>query len=73
MKECCRCALIGDGELSMEMDGQRQTHKLPVDNLEPILLVLAAVDRVIDSKSLLYSEKSCIISTVEEFLTIFSY
>ena len=34
MRECCWCALIGDGELSMEMDGQRQTLKLPADNLE---------------------------------------
>ena len=54
MTECCRCALIRDGELSMEMDGLRQTPKLPVDNLELIILVLAALDRVIDSKGLLY-------------------
>ena len=67
MTECCRCALIGDGELSMEMDGQGQAPKSPADNLEPIILVLAAVDRVIDSKSLLYPEKSCLIPTVEEF------
>ena len=52
MTECYRCALIRDGELSMEMDGLRQTPKSPADNLEPIILVLAAVDRVIDSKSL---------------------
>ena len=71
MRECCRCALIRDGEQSMEMDGLRQTPKSPADNLEPIILVLAAVDRVIDSKSLLYSEKACIIHTVEEFLTFF--
>ena len=43
MREYCRCALIRDGELSMEMDGQRQTPKLPADNLEPIILVLAVV------------------------------
>ena len=58
MRECCRCALIRDGELSMEMDGQRQTPKLHVDNLEPIILVLATVDRVIDSKSLIIMHHS---------------
>ena len=42
----------------MEMDGQRQTPKLPVDNLEPIILVLATVNRVIDSKSLIIMHHS---------------
>ena len=65
MRECCRCALIGDGELSMEMDGQRQTPKSPADNLEPIILVLAAIGSVI------HIEKSCIIPTVEELFKFF--
>ena len=41
MREFCRCALIRDGELSMEMDGQRQTLKLPADNLESALQVIS--------------------------------
>ena len=49
MKEYCRCALIRDGELSMEMDGQRQTLKLPADNLESVLQVLATGWRVTHS------------------------
>ena len=32
MRECCRCASIRDGELSMEMDGVMQTLKSPANN-----------------------------------------
>ena len=32
MMECCRCASIRDGELSIEMDGPVKTPKLPADN-----------------------------------------
>ena len=32
MREYYRCALIRDGELSMEMDGRMSTLVLPADN-----------------------------------------
>ena len=34
MRECCRCALIRDGELSVQMDGLLWTLKLPASNLD---------------------------------------
>ena len=39
MRECCRCASIRDGELSMKMDGLMETLKLPVDNWDSMIQV----------------------------------
>ena len=44
MMECCRCASIRDGELSMEMDGLMKTLKLPVDNWDSIQKVKSSSD-----------------------------
>ena len=44
MTECCRCASIRDGELSMEMDGLMKTLKLPADNWDSIQKVKLCSD-----------------------------
>ena len=43
MRECCRCASIRDGELSMEMDGLLKIPKLPADNWDSTVLVAHVV------------------------------
>ena len=39
MRECCRCASIRDGELSMEMDGLMQILKSPANNWDSMIQV----------------------------------
>ena len=44
MMDCCRCASVGDGEPSMEMDGQLMwTLTLPADNLDLTILVILVI------------------------------